>query len=102
MVIRVAPAFFTEDGSSATLWLIRLAGIALLALSLQLLRAESPSLLHSSMIMIMPLLVLLILFMTLSEIKPTLGLIIALHLVALFVVSMVCDPPYTIPGVATI
>ncbi len=45
---------------------------------------------HKAMILALPLLVLLVIFMMLSEIKPGITDIIALHLLTLFVVAMVC------------
>src|SRR5205823_4922231 len=56
----------------------------------RIVRIRDRNLLHKSMVMLMPLLVLLIMFMILSEIMPNIVGNIALHLVTLFVVSMVC------------
>jgi hypothetical protein len=88
VAIWVAPMVAQEE--SAFVWLIRVACLPILWFSWRLTAVRSPDLLHKSMVMIMPLLVLLIVFMMLSEIQPGIVGNIVLHLVALFVVSMVC------------
>ena len=73
LVLWIAPIddrkspFFTEE---SLLWLIRLVGVGLVAFSVQILGLRDSALIHRVMIMIMPLVVLLILFMILSEIRP--------------------------------
>src|SRR5262249_25801595 len=57
----------------------------------QVLRFNDSQLIHRTMIMIMPLLLLLLLFIMLSEAyKPPVVANIILHLITLFIVSMVC------------
>lgn len=69
------------------LWVIPL---ALYLLSFILVFARWPLLLHKAMILIMPLAVLLLIFTMLGEIKMRVTTTIALHLVAFFLVAMVC------------
>lgn len=87
MVIWVLPLFVKDE---SMLWLVRLIGLALLAFSVGILRQADRHLIHRVMIMAMPLIVLLLIFMMLSEIKPGVLGNIAVHLATLFVVSMVC------------
>src|SRR5262249_38495379 len=54
--------------------------------SLRILPLREPRLLHQAMVLALPLLVLVLVFMMLTEIKPAVGLNIGLHLVLLFVV----------------
>ncbi|MFO0846524.1 MAG: hypothetical protein U0797_29845, partial [Gemmataceae bacterium] len=86
-IVKIAPMFIEEP---SLLWLVRLTGLGVLAFSLQLLRVRDTKLIHRVMIMVMPLLVLLLLFMMLSEIKPGIVANVLLHLATLFIVSMVC------------
>jgi SAM-dependent methyltransferase len=58
--------------------------------SLKILSLRDPRLLHQAMVLILPLLVLVLVFMMLTDIKPKVTLNIALHMVTLFVVAMVC------------
>ena len=81
------PPLFSDE---SLLWLIRLVGVGLVAFSLQILKLNDSSLIHRVMIMVMPLLILLLLFITLSEVGVTVIGKIVLHLATLFVVSMVC------------
>src|SRR5262249_29010667 len=85
-IVKVAPMFIEEP---SLLWLVRLTGLGVLAFSLQLLRVRDVKLIHRVMIMVMPLLVLLLLFMILSEIKPGIVANVLLHLATLFIVAMV-------------
>lgn len=86
-IVKIAPMFIEEP---SLLWLVRLTGLGVLAFSLQLLRVRDVKLIHRVMIMVMPLLVLLLLFMILSEIKPGIVANVLLHLATLFIVAMVC------------
>jgi spermidine synthase len=83
----IAPLFIKDE---SMLWLVRLLGLGTLLFSFQLLRINDPKLIHRVMIMIMPLIVLLLLFMMLSEIKPGIVGNICLHLATLWIISMVC------------
>lgn len=68
-------------------------GLAVIVAAAFILRMKDSKLLHRAMVIIMPLLVLLLVFITLGEIplpEPRLILQILLHLVTLFIVSMVC------------
>ncbi len=64
--------------------------ISLFLGSFGILFLRDKSLNHKAMILALPLLILLVTFMMLSEIKPGITDIIALHLLTLFVVAMVC------------
>ncbi len=86
----VANHFFSGENEDMARWLVYGVGAILAAVTLKILPVRDPKLIHRVMIMIMPLLVLLIVFMILSSIKPGIIGNIALHLAALFVVSMVC------------
>ncbi len=92
----IANHFFPEqngdaDKNETMRWILYLIGAGLAAFSLKILRVRDSALIHRVMIMIMPLLVLLIIFMMLSGIRPTsIVTTIALHLAVLFSVSMVC------------
>ncbi len=68
------------------LWIIPL---ALYLLSFILVFARWPLILHKAMILIMPLIVLLLIFTMLAEIKMSITVTIALHLVAFFLVALV-------------
>src|SRR6185295_12203989 len=83
----VVPMFLKDE---TYIWLLRVVGFGILAFSFQILRYPDPQLLHRVMIMAMPLLVLLLIFMILSEIKPSPLANILIHLGTLFTVSMVC------------
>jgi hypothetical protein len=87
-----APDKPTEtDTNESMRWLVYLVGAGLAAFSLKVLRVRDSALIHRVMIMIMPLLVLLIVFMMLSGIRPSsIVTTIGLHLAVLFAVSMVC------------
>ena len=80
----------TDIAAIPLLWV---APLALYLLSFILVFSRVPAWVHKGMVLVMPLLVLLLLFFVLSEWKATsrsLGGMIALHLMTLFVVSMVC------------
>src|SRR5207248_1315787 len=81
------PLVFSSEVIHLAFWV---GAVAAIALGTQVLRFNDPHLIHRTMIMIMPLLLLLLLFMMLSELKAG-GLLlnIGLHLLTLFVVSMV-------------
>ncbi len=82
-----------NDESSIFVWLVRMGCVPLLFFSLRVLQVRSPDLLHKAMVMFMPLLVLLVVFLILSDVQIVPGGIvgtIVLHLLTLFVVSMVC------------
>jgi hypothetical protein len=82
------PYVFSNEVIQLGFWVLALVAIAL---STQILRLNDPQLIHRTMIMTMPLLLLLLLFLMLSELKvASLWLNIGLHLLTLFVVSMVC------------
>src|SRR5262249_15100283 len=82
-----APFFFESEPIRFMFVLLAIAGLVAGAF---ILRLKDGALLHRAMIIIMPLVLLLMLFMTLSEIKPELMFNILLHLGTLFIVSMVC------------
>jgi hypothetical protein len=92
----IANHFFPDqsgdsDKNETMRWVLYLIGAGLAAFSLKILRVRDSALIHRVMIMIMPLLVLLIIFMMLSGIRPSsIVTTIALHLAVLFSVSMVC------------
>jgi hypothetical protein len=69
------------------LWLVPPAAVAA---SLLIFRLRMPHLLHLVFVLALPLLVLFVVFMMLSERKLSIPLTIALHLLTLFVVAMVC------------
>jgi hypothetical protein len=71
-------------------WMFRVGAAAVLLFSWKLWKIRDPNLLHKAMVMVMPLLVLLLLFMMLSEIRPSEVANIAMHVVNLFVIAMVC------------
>jgi hypothetical protein len=82
------PPLFEDDN---LLWLVRLAGLVLLGLSFQLLKVRDAALTHHAAVLVMPLLVLLLVFLVTSELKlPSVTLGIGVHLLTLFVISMVC------------
>jgi hypothetical protein len=89
LIVWVVPLF---DLDQSIIWLIRVVGLALVAFSFPILRMRDPLLIHRVMIMVMPLVLLFVIFMMLSEQKPPGGIQvnIALHLLTLFTVSMVC------------
>jgi hypothetical protein len=73
------------------LFFLRLAAALGLVASVLIFWDRKPNLLHRAMILILPLLVLLLLFMMLSSLKPeNVKYAIAIHLAVLFVVAMVC------------
>ncbi len=86
-LVSILPKFVTEP---SMLWLVRLIGLGVLAFSLQLLKVRDTKLIHRVMIMVMPLLVLLLIFMMLSDIRPGIVPNILLHLATMFIVAMVC------------
>jgi hypothetical protein len=86
-IVWIAPRFISEK---SLLFLVQVTGLGVLAFSFQLLRIRDVKLIHRVMIMVMPLLVLLLLFMILSEIKPGIVANVLLHLATLFIVTMVC------------
>jgi hypothetical protein len=96
LAIWIANHFFPapdtgKDPNETMRWLVYLIGAGLALFALKVLRVRDSALIHRVMIMIMPLLVLLIIFMMLSEIRPLSILAnIGLHLAVLFAVSMVC------------
>jgi hypothetical protein len=87
MVFFVAPEYIKSE---SLLWLLRVGGVGVCALSFQILKVRDDRLIHRVMVMVMPLLTLLLLFMMLSEIKPGNTVNICLHLATMLIVSMVC------------
>ena len=86
---RVYP--LVEGGSSLVLAAFWLIAVALFTGCVLILLLRDDSLNHKAMILALPLLVLLVIFMMLSEIKPpSIVDTVALHLLTLFVVAMVC------------
>ncbi len=82
------PYVFSNEVIQLAFWVLALGAIAF---GTQILRLQDPQVIHRTMIMTMPLLLLLLLFLMLSELKvASLWLNIGLHLLTLFVVSMVC------------
>src|SRR5262249_32026001 len=90
-VVWLGPMFFKNPDQSAFLWAIRIGCLILVPFSLKIFSVRDPKLIHRVMIMIMPLMLLLMIFMMLSDIRPS-NVVwnIAIPLVALFIVSMVC------------
>jgi spermidine synthase len=73
------------------LYVLEVAAVGALAACALVFWDRKPNLLHRAMVLILPLLVLLLLFMMLSNIKPdNIVYAVAMHLIALFVVAMVC------------
>ncbi len=72
------------------IWLVRCGAVVGVWFSLKLFQARDPELLHSAMVLAMPLLLLLVTFLMLSELKWRITYAVATHLVVLFVVAMVC------------
>src|SRR5262249_52371989 len=64
--------------------------LGLLGASIGILFLRDNNLNHKAMVLAMPLLILLLIFTVLSEIKPSIVYAIALHLATLFVTAMVC------------
>ncbi len=86
---RVYP--LVEGGSSLVLSVFWLIAVGLFAGCVLILLLRDEALNHKAMILALPLLVLLVIFMMLSEIKPpSIVDTVALHLLTLFVVAMVC------------
>jgi spermidine synthase len=80
--------FITLDiAAIPLLWIIPL---ALYLLSFIIVFARWPLAAHTIMVVLMPLAVLLVVFMMLTDMKSRISVTIVLHLVALFLVSMVC------------
>jgi len=82
--------FFATEKDENARWVIYAVGFVLAAVPLKILPVRDPALIHRVMIMIMPLLVLLLIFMILSDLRPAILGNIGIHLATLFVVSMVC------------
>ncbi len=73
------------------IWLVRAGAVVGVWFGLKLFQARDPELLHSAMVLALPLLVLLVTFLMLSELKvPRITYAVAIHLVVLFAVAMVC------------
>jgi spermidine synthase len=85
---RVYP--LVENSSGLVLSAVWVIGFALFGASIFILFIRDDALNHKAMILALPLLVLLVVFMMLSEIKPGIVATVALHLLTLFVVAMVC------------
>ena len=78
----------TDIAAIPLLWVLPL---GLYLLSFIIVFAQIPRWVHQAAILAMPLMVLLLIFMMLSEIKPEkITIIVALHLLLMLVVSMVC------------
>jgi hypothetical protein len=85
------PGVFKDPKKADLLiWIVRLGCLAAVIVSFQIWRLNDPQLLHKVMVMVMPLLVLLMVFMMLSKIRPSMVANIGLHLANLFVIAMVC------------
>jgi len=84
---RIYPLLQDSDLGNKLFWVIAL---GLFAGSIAILFVRDRNLNHKAMILALPLLILLVLFMMLTDIRPGITDIIALHLLALFVVAMVC------------
>ena len=83
-----ATTFITTDiASIPLLWVLPL---GLYLLSFIIVFAKIPRWIHQTMILAMPLLILLLVFIMVSDIKPRVIWNIGLHLVLMFVVAMVC------------
>ncbi len=87
LMMGVTTYITTDIAAIPLLWVLPL---GLYLLSFILVFAKIPRWVHQAMILAMPLLVLLLAFMMLSEIKPKITYNIMLHLLLMFVVSMVC------------
>ena len=85
-----ATTYMTTD--IAAIPLLWVAPLAIYLLSFILVFARIPAGVHFTMVLLMPLAILLLLFLILSEIKPGNNLLylIGVHLAVLFLVSMVC------------
>jgi SAM-dependent methyltransferase len=100
LTFKVAPALTENPG---LLWVVRLAALVGVGFCILLFKNRSPHLLHRAMVIALPLLVLLILFMMLSDhFKPDrIAYTIGLHLAVLFVTAMVCHGELAIDRPAT-
>src|SRR5262249_425558 len=58
--------------------------------SFRILRLNEPRLLQQALVLALPLLVMIIVFLTLTTIKPAVGLNIGMHLALLFTTAMIC------------
>jgi spermidine synthase len=87
LVFLAAPAV---TDNPTVLWLVRAGAVVGVWFSLKLFQTRDPELLHSAMVLALPLLVLLLTFLMLSELKARIGYTVGMHLVVLFVVAMVC------------
>ncbi len=84
----LTPQFFKEN--SIIRWVIMVGSLGACLWAFQIFTLRDKELIHHVMVMVMPLLVLLLIFIMLAEISATIHAKIALHLVTLFIVSMVC------------
>jgi hypothetical protein len=87
LMLGVTTYLATDIASLPLLWVVPL---ALYLLSFILVFARLPALIHQGMVLIMPVLILLLLFLMLTGLKPNMATVIGLHLLAFFVVAMVC------------
>ncbi len=87
LLMGVTTYITTDIAAIPLLWVPPL---ALYLLSFMLVFAKIPRSVHQAMILSMPLLVLLLVFTMLSDIKLPIGYNIGLHLLLMFVVAMVC------------
>jgi SAM-dependent methyltransferase len=88
LMLGVTTYVTTDIAAIPLLWVMPL---ALYIFSFIIVFSRVPRWVHQAMILALPLLVLLVLFMMLSEIKPKfVGYTILLHLATLFVTAMVC------------
>jgi spermidine synthase len=87
LVFLAAPAI---TDNLFVLWPVRAGAVVAFWFSLKIFQARDRSPLHSAMVLALPLIVLLITFLMLSELQAGITYTILLHLGALFVVAMVC------------
>ena len=88
LMLGVTTYMTTDIAAIPLLWLPPL---ALYLLTFIIVFARVPPLVHRIMVLLLPLLVLLLAFLMLSEFRPTgIAYTIALHLITMFVVAMVC------------
>ncbi len=86
-ITRVYPMVMEAGFANRVFWVT---AMSLFAGSFTILWVRDRHLIHKAMVLALPLLILLVLFMMLSDIRPGITDVIALHLLALFVVAMVC------------
>ncbi len=88
--VAAAASSWLSERSNQVQFLAGLIWLAAVGSSFAILWFRDSSLIHKFMILVMPLLVLILVFMMLSEFKPKIGYVIVLHLLLMFVVAMVC------------